>query len=165
MPAIRRHDTPDAALAAAITALHREVYGAEQPWNEEFIAYVADGLASYLVEARPGRDAIWTVSDGDRLLASVAVWQHADGRAQLRWFVVHPASRGAGIGRALLDAAVAFARDRGVRELFLWTVAGLDAAAHLYHRAGFRCVESVRAQRWGSHITEERHQLRIDVSS
>src|SRR5438477_8747745 len=45
---------------------------------------------------------------------------------------VHPSCRGMGLGRRLLQDAVAFARQSGYHAIFLWTVSALTAAARLY---------------------------------
>ena len=50
---------------------------------------------------------------------------------------VDPAARGRGAGRALLDAAIAWARTRGLDRLELWVTEGNGSAARLYERAGF----------------------------
>jgi len=48
------------------------------------------------------------------------------------------AYRGRGIGLALLEKAVRFAREQGYRRLQLETVAGLKQALRLYERYGFQ---------------------------
>jgi ribosomal protein S18 acetylase RimI-like enzyme len=55
---------------------------------------------------------------------------------------VDPACQRRGIGRALLDAAVAEARARGVRRLTLRVLAHNEGAVRLYEQAGF-VVEGV----------------------
>jgi GNAT superfamily N-acetyltransferase len=50
---------------------------------------------------------------------------------------VEPAARGRGAGRALLDAAIAWARSRGLDRLELWVTKGNGPAERLYERAGF----------------------------
>ena len=50
---------------------------------------------------------------------------------------VAPQARGQGIGAALLDAAIAWARARRASALHLGVTAGDGAAARLYRRAGF----------------------------
>jgi GNAT superfamily N-acetyltransferase len=47
---------------------------------------------------------------------------------------VEPRRRGGGLGRRLLDAAVAFARDRGVDGVALWAS---ERSKPFYERAGF----------------------------
>lgn len=46
--------------------------------------------------------------------------------------------RGQGIGRALMDAAIAAAHDMGARHIWLETNKTLDAALALYRKSGFR---------------------------
>jgi len=60
--------------------------------------------------------------------------------AVVRLFVA-PSGRGCGAGRALLDAAVAMAADRGARAV-LDVEAGGTAAIALYERAGWKRVHS-----------------------
>ncbi len=81
------------------------------------------------------------------------------GSAQLRWFLVHPAARGSGLGRHLIGAALAFCREAKCRSVFLWTVAGLAASAHLYHSAGFRLTEERPHSDWGPAVMEQRLEL------
>ena len=50
---------------------------------------------------------------------------------------VEPAARGRGAGGALLDAAIAWARSRGLDRLELWVTKGNGPAERLYERAGF----------------------------
>ncbi|HEX7460582.1 MAG TPA: GNAT family N-acetyltransferase [Dermatophilaceae bacterium] len=50
---------------------------------------------------------------------------------------VDPGFRGAGIGRALVDAVIDQARAAGKRRVILHVVAGNDQAGRLYERAGF----------------------------
>jgi ribosomal protein S18 acetylase RimI-like enzyme len=66
-------------------------------------------------------------------------WRHA---ARLG-MGVHPVYRGAGIGRALLEATLAAARARGIERIELEVYASNGPARHLYERAGFE-VEGIR---------------------
>jgi GNAT superfamily N-acetyltransferase len=81
--------------------------------------------------------------------------------AQLRWFLVDPSVRGAGLGKRLLNEAVAFSRTAGYETIVLWTVAALTAAARLYKSVGFERVEAERAKRWGVDVIEERYELSL----
>ena len=52
--------------------------------------------------------------------------------------LVEPDSRRRGVGRQLLDAALAFLKARGVPRVVLTTAEGNDVAERLFARAGFR---------------------------
>ena len=81
--------------------------------------------------------------------------------AQLRWFLVDPAVRGMGLGRRLLDEALAFCKECGYGNVILWTVSALEAAAHLYRSAGFRKVEEKPGRLWGVDVVEEKYELTL----
>ena len=59
----------------------------------------------------------------------------------------------------LLDEALAFCRAGGFPSVFLWTVQGLEAAAHLYRSAGFGVTQEDARVRWGATVTEQRYDL------
>ena len=52
--------------------------------------------------------------------------------------VVDEGARRGGVATALLEAAAAWVRGRGVRSLMLWTAAPNAGAQHLFERLGFR---------------------------
>lgn len=52
--------------------------------------------------------------------------------------LVDPESRGRGVGRSLLDAALAFLKARGAPRVVLTTAEGNETAERLFTRAGFR---------------------------
>jgi GNAT superfamily N-acetyltransferase len=63
---------------------------------------------------------------------------HDDGTAVLRLLLVHPDARGRGVGGALTDTCLAFARAAGYRRMRLWTNDPLVEARQVYLRRGFR---------------------------
>jgi GNAT superfamily N-acetyltransferase len=70
--------------------------------------------------------------------------------------------RGRGLGRRLVEAALAFSRDASYRSVFLWTIHPLAAAARLYTAAGFRRTEArPPAPLWGAILSEERYDLTL----
>jgi putative acetyltransferase len=81
---------------------------------------------------------LFVARDDGRAVACGALVPAADGTAELRRMVVAEAARGQGIGRALLAAIEAAARDGGVRALRLEAGTRSPAALALYRAAGFR---------------------------
>ncbi len=58
--------------------------------------------------------------------------------AEIRALAVSPEGQGQGTGSALLRAAIERAKKAGVRHLVLLTQPDMQAAQHLYQKAGFR---------------------------
>ena len=59
------------------------------------------------------------------------------GSAVLTSLWVDPRYRGRGVGAALIEAVVAWARDRHLSQVLLWVTEGNDHAETLYMRNGF----------------------------
>jgi GNAT superfamily N-acetyltransferase len=150
-----------------VLAMHGELYAREYGWDERFEAHVARGLAGFaaaLGEARdepgtaePGR--LWLAERADTPVGSVGLTDEGGGLAQLRWFLVAPQARGAGVGRRLLRTVLDHATERGFTHVKLWTVHVLDAAARLYTEAGFRCTERHPTRQFGHDLDELRFDL------
>ena len=160
-----RHDLRPGDMGRVI-AMHGVLYAEEYGFDHGFEAYVAETVAEFGQLARPGLDRLWLAERacpeerGGRLVGSIAILGREDGAAQLRWFLVDPEARGRGLGRRLIDEALAFCRTAGYRSVYLWTVTGLDAAARLYVAAGFRKTETKPpAMLWGVDLAEERYDL------
>jgi len=144
-----------------VLLFHGVCYRQEFGWDHTFEGYVAESLARFALSYDPGRERLWLAEDGDQLAGCIAIVAHDPQQAQLRWFLVDPAWRGQGLGRTLFDEAIQFARDCGYGSVFLWTVSGLQAAAHLYRSAGFVRTEQDTHELWGDRLTEERYDLRL----
>ena len=72
----------------------------------------------------------------------VALIAIEDGVYELSKMAVAPRLRGQGIGRNLIDHAIAHARKLGAASIFLGSSTKLPAAIHLYESVGFRHVSA-----------------------
>lgn len=97
------------------------------------------------------------------LLGCIAIAHTSETEAQLRWYLVHPAARGQGLGKQLMNDALQFCREVGYKSVFLWTTSDLKAAAHVYLSSGFRKAEEKTHQIWGKMVTEERYEMSLEV--
>jgi GNAT superfamily N-acetyltransferase len=123
-----------------ITYLHAVLYAPQQGWDHTFDSYVAIPLAKFALSHSP-RERIWIVEKEGRIVGCAAIVKFSEKEAQLRWLLLHPELRGRGLGRKLVDEAIAFCRDARYSTVFLWTVSTLPIAAKLYRSVGFS-VES-----------------------
>jgi amino-acid N-acetyltransferase len=78
--------------------------------------------------------------DGDRVVAAAAV-ERFGAAGLLRSVVVEPAVRGTGLGRQIVAAAEAVARDAGIVELYLLTETAID----WFPQLGYTAVPRERA--------------------
>jgi GNAT superfamily N-acetyltransferase len=150
-----------------VAELHAGYYHAHCGFGLYFESKVASELAEFLRRYDDARDGFWLALVDGRIEGSVAMdGIHADEEGvHLRWFIVSDEVRGAGLGNALLDAALDFCRTRGYRSIYLWTFEGLHAARHLYEKRGFRLAREHRGTQWGSEVNEQRFELRLPVDA
>jgi len=81
--------------------------------------------------------SVFMVYADDVPVGCVALIPMENGVYELAKMAVSPALRGFGIGRRLLEYAVAQARAQGIRQLFLGSSTKLVNAVHLYESIGF----------------------------
>lgn len=115
-------DAPD-----AFGTTHAEALARPEQWWREWAATSAESESQAMVLAWDGDDAVGIAG----VFATEDVWQVIS-----MW--VDPRARGGGVGRALLDAVVAWARGQEHRTIRLSVTDGNDGARRLYERYGFR---------------------------
>lgn len=133
------------ADAPAYRALMLEAYERDPDAFTSTVDERASEPLSFWVEriaGAGGRSVVFGGFDGPRLVGSVALEFSARPKtwhkAKVLAMYVVPASRGAGFGRALVEAAIAHAAGRpGLRVLTLTVTEGNPAAIRLYQRCGF----------------------------
>ena len=146
----------------------------DRPWIAETVrgAFASERLVSRgrVTENVSTLDGFIVENDGRDI--GCALWQEADGEAEL--VVLVTTYRGAGAGTALLDAVVEHARKSGWKRLWLVTTNDNTDAIRLYQRAGWDWVawhrDAVTASRKlkpelpevGAHSIPIRHEIEFE---
>lgn len=121
-------------------------------WRDDFARLNIDWLQRYfVVEAvdnevlhdpethilAAGGQILFAVDAKERAVGTVALKHEGEGVYELTKMAVEPGHQGAGIGRALMMAALAAYRRLDGRELFLESSSRLTPALTLYESVGF----------------------------
>jgi GNAT superfamily N-acetyltransferase len=152
-----RNDLRPADLGA-IVSLHGIVYAQECGFDSTFEAHVAHVLGEF-VNARTERDELWIAQWEGRLLGSIAVVSLSGKDAQLCWFLVDPPARSLGLGRRLLDEAIAFCRRCGYEYVFLRNFRVRPKPSQLFRSVGLEKAGERPIERWGGALVEELYVL------
>ena len=110
-----------------MAAIHRTCFA--KPWDE---ATMAQFLTSPKVLCLVGSVA----DDSGGIMGGMLIARNAADEAELLTLAVAPACRRSGLGRALLEAAIATLRESGAKQLFLEVDEGNEAALALYRSLG-----------------------------
>jgi GNAT superfamily N-acetyltransferase len=154
-----RHELKPGDLGMVVH-LHGVLYAREYGLDTTFEPYVAKPLAEFAMQ---GAGRLWIAEKDGQVVGSVAMVDAEEGAGQLRWFLLVPEVRGSGLGRRLLETALAYGRERGFGRIFLWTFADLADALRLYERAGFKVTETKTGLAWGAERTELRMDLELST--
>jgi GNAT superfamily N-acetyltransferase len=141
-----RHDLRPGDLGR-IVALHGECYDALPGFGLTFEAFVARTLAEYVLDSG-ANGRIWLAEREGQLIGCTAIVLRDDQRAQLRWVLVDPTARGAGLGKGLVNRALEFSRDNACTRMFLETTDGLPESQQLYEALGFEVISKEAKMLW-----------------
>lgn len=146
---------------AWIVGIHARVFGQEYGWGPGIEALTARICADFSATHDPATERCWLAEcDGERL-GSVFLIREVGAVARLRLLMLAPAARGTGLGRRLVDTALAFAREAGYREVVLLTHQVLTAARSLYDDLGFQLEDSWSHDDFGRTEIAETWRLRL----
>ncbi|MHB1302148.1 MAG: bifunctional helix-turn-helix transcriptional regulator/GNAT family N-acetyltransferase [Acidiphilium sp.] len=142
-------------IASRQSILYREVYG----WGAGIEVIEGEVTTAFLRDFKPGREQCWVAEVGGVMAGSIFVTDEGDGLCRLRLLYVEPFARGLGIGGALVDTCVRFAREVGYRRVTLWTHTVLESARKIYAAHGFRIVEVHTHEEFGAPVQSETWEL------
>ncbi len=134
---------------------HGAVYAEEFGWDESFEALVARIVADYAQQHDPQRENAWIAEIDGEPVGCVFCVRKDDKTAQLRILLVEPSARGFGVGTALVDACIEFARQAGYLKVVLWTNSVLESARRIYERAGFKLLDEHPHHSYGHDLVSQ----------
>jgi len=145
-----------------IVQKHGALYAQEYGWNGEFEALVAEICAKFLREADPSGERCWIAERDGLPVGCIMLVRHSRTVAKLRLLLVDPSQRGMGVGNALVEGCLTFAREAGYRKVTLWTQSILVAARKLYEAHGFHKVRSQAHESFGAKLVAETWDLTLE---
>ena len=112
-------------------------------------------VADFIEERDASREAAWIADLGGSPAGCVFCVKREAAVAQLRLLLVEPTARGSGIGAALVNECVGFARRAGYERIMLWTNDVLVDARRIYERAGFVLAEEHGHRAFGHDLVSQ----------
>jgi DNA-binding MarR family transcriptional regulator/GNAT superfamily N-acetyltransferase len=144
-----------------VISRHGALYAQEYGWDISFEALVAEIAAQFIRCYQPAREHCWIAELAGEPAGSIFLVRGSDEVAKLRLLLVEKKARGLGIGRALTEHCIRFARDAGYSSITLWTQSILLAARGIYQGAGFRRVAEEKHHSFGVDLIGETWELQL----
>jgi DNA-binding MarR family transcriptional regulator/predicted GNAT family N-acyltransferase len=144
-----------------VVSRHGAIYAQEFGWDIGFEALVAEIGAQFIKSYDPSREHCWIAEVDGEPVGSIFLVKSSDEVAKLRLLLLEKKARGLGIGRALTDQCIRFAREAGYKTITLWTQSILVAARGIYQRAGFRRVAEEPHHSFGVDLVGETWEMKL----
>jgi DNA-binding MarR family transcriptional regulator/GNAT superfamily N-acetyltransferase len=144
-----------------IVSRHGALYAQEYGWDISFEALAAEIGAQFIKSYDASREHCWIAEIDGEPVGSIFVVKASDQVAKLRLLLVERRARGLGVGRALTEQCIRFARRAGYTSMTLWTQSILVAARGIYQRAGFRRVKEEPHHSFGVDLVGETWELKL----
>jgi DNA-binding MarR family transcriptional regulator/predicted GNAT family N-acyltransferase len=144
-----------------VISRHGAVYAQEYGWDISFEALVAEITAQFLRAFDPEREHCWIAEVDGEPVGSIFLVKSTNDVAKLRLLLVDKKARGLGVGRALVEQCIRFAREKNYKTIVLWTQSILVAARDIYRRAGFRLTAEEPHHSFGVDLVGETWEMQL----
>jgi DNA-binding MarR family transcriptional regulator/GNAT superfamily N-acetyltransferase len=144
-----------------VISRHGAIYAQDYGWDISFEALVAEIGAQFITSFDPVREHCWIAEVDGEPVGSIVLVKVSNDVAKLRLLLVEKKARGLGVGRALTEQCIRFAREAGYTRLVLWTQSCLTAARDIYRRAGFRLTAEQPNHSFGVDLVSETWELEL----
>lgn len=138
-----------------------QAYAEEYGWDISYEALVAEICAQFIRNYDAAREHCWIAEANGERLGSVFLVNGGNGIAKLRLLLVEKKARGLGVGRALVEQCIRGAREKGYKEMTLWTQSILVAARGIYQALGFRRVKEEPHHSFGVDLVGETWEMKL----
>jgi GNAT superfamily N-acetyltransferase len=154
--------TPQPGDMGWVVERHGALYAQEYGWNDRMEALIARVVADFIEQFDARRERCWIAERDGESLGCIFLVKHPEQAdiAKLRLLLVEPSARGLGLGKALVNDCVTFARRAGYKKVTLWTQSILTGAHHIYQQAGFRLVHEAQHHSFGVALTGQTWDLK-----
>jgi DNA-binding MarR family transcriptional regulator/GNAT superfamily N-acetyltransferase len=140
-------------------------YAEQYGWDNTFEALVARIVDGFVTNFDAGRERCWIAEIDGQNVGHVFLVKHPSEpqTAKLRLLFVEPCARGLGLGDALVNECIRFARTAGYRKVVLWTQSILTSAHRIYKKAGFRLIKEEPHRSFGHDLIGQEWELELNV--
>ncbi|MBX7222542.1 MAG: bifunctional helix-turn-helix transcriptional regulator/GNAT family N-acetyltransferase [Blastocatellia bacterium] len=138
---------------------HAVLYAQEYGWDERFETLVAEIVTDFLKNFDSKKERCWMAEKDGEIVGSVFLVKKSETVAKLRLLLVEPQARGLGIGKRLVQECTRFARQAGYQKITLWTNQVLTSARKIYEDEGYKLVEAVPHDLFGTNMIAETWEL------
>lgn len=139
---------------------HYWLYNKEFQYDLSFKQFIAERVEG-IVNRSDQKEHIWVLEVDGNQKGSICIMKKDDETAQLGLFLIEPELRGAGYGYQLMDMAITFSKEAGLRKIILWTNSELISARKLYERKGFTLKATHIQTLSNKELTEELWELTL----
>jgi RimJ/RimL family protein N-acetyltransferase len=144
----------------SIIKMHGEYYSKKNGFDETFEPYVAIPLAEFVLRKKEN-EKIWIVEKDKEIKGCIAIVDHGERTAQLRWYILDESIQGQGIGKELIKKALCYSKEMKYQKVILWTIDEQEKAIKVYKKNGFILKEEKKHHLWSKEVNEQCYEIII----